>query len=362
LVIAVNAGPIIVLVVPPDDNAWDPQDGLISAAHATASWARARRATWTRLPPTAGAAVPVESESQFEFLPAPVRAPRKVAARAPAEVPATAPLPPSDSGVTAADTQAPEPIAVAIPRRARNAIVSAALTGGRFVRNVLPTRAPRPVNAPAIEPTPVSDPVVATAPGSLRVSSTPAGAEVLVDGAVRGVTPLTIDDLIPGRHEVVLKADGGMVQRTVNISSNKTATIDQATFLGFVTVQAPFDVTITENGRALRADDRHQIVLPAGPHELRFTNATVGYDAVRQLNIKPGKSIPLELTLEPSLTVTATAAAEVWLDGTRLGDTPLNAAVVPLGLHQIVVMRADGVERRFTVTFSAKPLMLHVDF
>jgi PEGA domain-containing protein len=359
LVIAVNAGPIIVLVVPPDDNAWDPQDGLISAAHATASWARARRATWTRLPPTAGAAVPVESESQFEFLPAPVRAPRKVAARAPAEVPATAPLPPPDSGIAAADAPAPEPSALAIPKRARNAIVSAALTGGRFVRNVLPTR---PAKTPAVEPDPASDTPAAPAPGSLRVSSTPPGAVVLVDGTMHGVTPLTIDDLIPGRHDLVLKANGGTVQRTVNIASNQTATIDQATFSGFVAVHAPFDVTISEGGRALRADDRHQIVLPAGPHELRLTNTAVGYDTVRQVNIKPGRSIRLELALEPTLTVTATAPAEVWLDGTRLGETPLTGAPVPLGLHQIVVKRTGGGERRFTVTIGAKPLMLHVEF
>ena len=179
---------------------------------------------------------------------------------------------------------------------------------------------------------------------------------------MHGVTPLTIDDLIPGRHDIVLKAEGGTVQRIVNITSNHRATLDQATFSGFVTVHAAFDVTISENGRALRADDRHQIVLPAGPHELRLTNTGVGFDTVRKIIVKPGKSLRLELEIEPSLTVTATAPAEVWLDGTRLGETPLNGAPVPLGLHQIVVKRTGGGERRFTVTIGTKPLMLHVDF
>jgi hypothetical protein len=347
------------LVVPPDDNAWDPQDGLISAAHATASWVRARRALWTQLPPTAGANIPVEAESQFEFLPAPVRAPRKVVAAPPAAVPAAAPVLPPDAGLTSADAPSPDPSALAIPRRARNAIVSAALTGGRFVRNVLPTRSPK---TPAVQPDPANDAAAAPAVGSLRVSSTPPGAVVLVDGTMYGVTPLTMDDLSPGRHDVVLKAEGGTVQRVVNITANQTATLDQATFSGFVTVHAAFEVTITENGQPLRADDRHQIVLPAGPHELRLTNTGVGFDTVRKIVVKPGKSLRLELEIEPSLTVTATEPAEVWLDGTRLGDTPLTGAPVPLGLHQIVVKRASGGERRFTVTIGAKPLMLHVDF
>jgi hypothetical protein len=362
LVIEVNAEPIIVLVVPSDDNAWDPQDGVIAAAHATASWVRARRAQWTRLPLTADAAAPVESESDFEFLPAPIRVRRTVVAVPPVDVPVETPPSVPDSRVTPAETAVPEPGALAIPRRARNAIVAAALTGGRLVRNVLPTRSARPAKTPEVEPEPVSDDAAITALGSLRVRSTPPGVEVLVDGTTRGVTPLIIADLVPGRHDVVLTGEGGTVQRTVNVSANETATIDQATFSGFVTVHAAFDVTISEHGQALRANDRHQFVLPAGPHELRLTNPAIGYDTIRQVEIKPGKSTRLELTHESSLIVTSSAAAEVWLDDTRLGDTPLNGSPVPLGLHQIVVKRTGGGERRFTVTIGARPLVLHVDF
>jgi hypothetical protein len=69
----------------------------------------------------------------------------------------------------------------------------------------------------------------------------------------------------------------------------------------------------------LRADDSHQIMLPAGAHQLRLTNAR-SVDAVRQVNVKPGEETALQLAPEPStLTVTAAEAAEVWLDGTRIG-------------------------------------------
>ena len=104
-------------------------------------------------------------------------------------------------------------------------------------------------------------------------------------------------------------------------------------------------------------------MLPAGTHELRFSNRPLGYDVTRQVEVKPGEATKLQLTPEPStLTVTASAAAEVWIDGTRIGETPLNAAPMALGTHDIVVKRAAGGERRFTVTVGVKPTTLNVEF
>ena len=252
------------------------------------------------------------------------------------------------------------------------ALIAAAFAGGRYLWRSLPARPAQPAAVkPAArgEPAAVDKkpplPAVASRKGmgSLRVSSTPAGAQVLVDGKARGVTPLTLADVSPGRHEVALQSDAGTVTRTVTVSANATAAVDEAIFSGFVTVYSPFEVTVSENGKVLRADDRHQIMLPAGPHELRLVNRALGYEAVRKVDVTPGDATNLQLTPDPSpLTVTASDAAEVWLDGTRLGETPMHAMPVPLGVHEIVVKRAAGGERRFNVTIGAKPFTLNVDF
>jgi hypothetical protein len=55
------------LVVPANDNAWDQQAGLISAAHAAASWARARRAQWAAVQPAVAVAPEEAQESDFTF-------------------------------------------------------------------------------------------------------------------------------------------------------------------------------------------------------------------------------------------------------------------------------------------------------
>ena len=138
------------------------------------------------------------------------------------------------------------------------------------------------------------------------------GAQVTVDGKARGVTPLDLRDVRPGRHEVTLASDAGSVTRTVAVSASATATIDESIFSGFAAVYAPFDVIITEQGRPLTADDRHQIMLPPGPHDLRFENRTLVYETVKQVTIEPGQVTVIQRKPDPSpLTVPASEPAAV---------------------------------------------------
>jgi hypothetical protein len=193
--------------------------------------------------------------------------------------------------------------------------------------------------------------------------STPAGAKVVVDAKPRGVTPLTLADLSPGRHEVVLESDAGTVHRTVRIAASETEEMNESIFSGWLVVYAPFEIAIFEGGRVLQPDGRNQIMLPPGNHELRMTNRALAFEMVRQVEVKPGEGTTLRLIPPAStLTVTASDAAEVWLDGARLGETPLNGAPIALGTHELVVRRMAGGERRYTVTIGANPFTLHVDF
>jgi PEGA domain len=65
--------------------------------------------------------------------------------------------------------------------------------------------------------------------GSLSVGSTPQGAQVLVDGNVRGMTPAVIPGLSPGQHTVLLKLDGYQeFNTTVSISDGKTTEFSTA--------------------------------------------------------------------------------------------------------------------------------------
>ena len=254
-----------------------------------------------------------------------------------------------------------------LPRAAAAVVVAAVVVrGGLYLWNAVPARPARTAKvslAAARPPAPTAPASKRKPTGGLHVISTPPAAQVLVDGKARGATPLTITDLGVGRHTVELKSTAGTVERTITVAADKTVEMEESIFSGWVAVYSPFDLAVTEGGRALLMDDRHQIMLSPGRHVLRLVNRTLAYDAVRQVELKPGEVANLTVTPPPStMTVTATEAAEVWLDGVRIGETPVNAVSVPLGTHDIVVKRAAGGERKITATVTVNPYTLHVDF
>lgn len=349
-----------------NDGLPDQRANLIAAAHAAASWARARRATWTEAPPAVLATPPEDETSRT-----PAEAERHVPSDPPAAVPP--PLPPvlvaiPRTGPALATRAAKRvralgtPVLRWLPRVvAAVVLLAASVAGGLYLWNVVATSKTR---IAVREPAPVGPTETKRkATGGLRVSSTPVGARVSVDGKMRGVTPLALEDLNAGRHTIEIKSEAGTVQRTVTVAADQTAEVNESIFSGWLAVYSPFDLVITEGGRGLRLDDRNQIMLPPGHHELRLANRALGYEDVRQVDLTPGEVTTLSLKPPPStLTVTATEPADVWLDNARVGETPLNALPVELGSHDIVVRRAAGGERRFTVTITVRPFTLDVDF
>jgi hypothetical protein len=348
------------------ENLPDQDDRLISAAQAAASWARARRAAWTSASlPAVASAPPVASPiAEAHAAPMPVTPP---APAAPPPIHAEHPPVPREIEDNDAGTLSGEGPPITLPAgkwligaAAVGALGAAAYVGLPYLWNAVPARtAAPPVTSARRNPVAAG----AKAPAGLRVVSSPTGAQVLVDGKFRGVTPLTLADLAPGRHEVVLKSEAGTVRRVVTVAAGETAAVEESIFSGWVVVYSPFEVTIVEGGRVLRPDDRNQVMLPAGTHELRLSNTTLAYETALRVDVKPGEATPVRLTPPPSsLTVTAPDASEVWLDGAHVGDAPLNALAVPLGTHEIVVKRASGGERRFTVTIGVKPFTLNAEF
>jgi PEGA domain-containing protein len=199
--------------------------------------------------------------------------------------------------------------------------------------------------------------------GRLMARSDPPGATVLVDGKDRGVTPLTLEDITLGSHTVVLQSNDGTVRRTVTVTADRAAVVTESIFAGFLKLFAPFELQVTEGTRAIRLDDQHQAMLPPGVHELRFENASLGYSDTRRIEVQPGQTTSLSLVPSPSLlTVVASSASTVIIDGQQVGETPLTNHPVALGTRDIIVRNAAGEERRFTRTVTVAPVSIEVNF
>lgn len=328
---------------------------VLAAAHAAASWARARRATWTDAP------LPLPEPEP----PSPARAPEPIVSIEAAPEPEPAPI--IEEGPSAWTETVQPAIARWAPRIAAAALLAAAaLAAVRYApalwRAASSSASRMAARAPgaAAEPAPSA---AARTTGALHIVSTPSGARVLVDGTARGVTPLTLEEVTPGRHTIVLQSPAGTIQRVVAVAPGTTAEVDESIFSGWVVVYAPFDLSITEAGRALRPDDRNEIMLPAGPHELRFANRALGFEETQQVDLKPGDRVSISIKPpQTSISVTASEPAEVWVDGARIGETPLGAAPIDLGTHELLVRRLSGGERRMTIRATVQPVSIAVDF
>ena len=347
-----------------NDDRPDERAKVLAAALETAKWAHRRRATWTDTPlPAVSSAVDATSPG---------------------------PMPADLTDGSASQPKAPSTIAKAAGWiRARRfflvrglvrtatvvVVLVAAAVGGQYVwtnRTALVTRAerlwraiPSPQAAVAILKSTASASRPPTPPptsgGGLRVTSTPAGAQVFVDDASRGATPLTLTGLAPGQHVVELRSASGTVRRTVNIEGGGTTIVDELIFSGWLTVYSSFETTVSEGGRVLRADDRNQIRLSAGMHQIRIVNQAMAFDVTRQVEVKPGDVTVVNLEPSSTIAVRATGEVSVWIDGAPAGHTPMSAVSAALGTHQILVKDATGAERHFTVTVTATPYVLDVD-
>jgi hypothetical protein len=214
--------------------------------------------------------------------------------------------------------------------------------------------------AAAFTPPQEPKPAVSKSTGQLHITADPASARVTIDGKPRGVTPLLVEHLKVGTHSVVLQSVRGDVEESVTITAGETQELSESIYPGWLTLFAPFDVVISERGRAIALDEKHQLLLAPGAHDLRVENRALGYVETRHVDMKPGDVASISIAPPKStMTVTSSAPAQVFLDGTLVGETPVDVPA-DLGMHALVVKYADGEQRQRSVTVTAKPLVVEM--
>jgi hypothetical protein len=206
--------------------------------------------------------------------------------------------------------------------------------------------------------------------GQLAVQSDPAGAKVLIDGTPRGVAPLTVTDLAPGSHEVVLQSEGASVRHVVDVQPGATASLvapmgaaGTGPISGWIAVKAPFTIEVREGGRLLGTSDADRIMLAAGRHSLELSNDAVGLKQTRVVQVPPGKVASLSIEVPHGIVnLNASPWAEVWIDGQRVGETPIGNLSVPIGPHEVVFRNPQLGEKRHAISVTlGAPVRLSVD-
>jgi hypothetical protein len=214
-------------------------------------------------------------------------------------------------------------------------------------------------------------PKSASTSGQLQVRTEPSGARVSVDGVARGTSPVTIADLTPGEHAVTLESDRGSVKQIVAIEAGITASlmvplggaVDGAPVSGWIAVTAPADVQVFENKRLIGTSQSDRLMVSAGRHDIEIVNETLGYRTARTIQVTPGKVSAIKIDFpKGTIALNAVPWAEVWVDGEKVGDTPIGNLSLTIGPHEIVFRHPDLGEQRHAATVTVNsPARLSVD-
>ena len=197
--------------------------------------------------------------------------------------------------------------------------------------------------------------------GGLEITTEPAGARVLVDGKAAGESPVAVAALTPGRHTVTVLAEAGTVKRTVKVEAGNVAKLEVSVFSGFAAISAPIILDVSENGRGLGTTENHVMLTP-GHHELHLTNKELEYSTTASIDVEPGEVKQVKLDPKGSANINAQPWAEVWIDGTKVGETPLANLPLTLGSREIVFRNPQFGERKVMATITAgAPANVSVD-
>jgi len=178
--------------------------------------------------------------------------------------------------------------------------------------------------------------------GTISVSADAPG-KVMVDGYARGTTPLTLTDLLAGQHTIVITSDAGRLERSVTIAPGENASIVVSLpkalgpTVGWLSVASPFDVQIYDASDLVGSGAAAKIMLTAGRHDVRLVNTSLGFESARRVDVAAGKVAAVQVDA-PMSTLSANARpwAEVLIDGTSAGQTPLSNVPVRVGTHRVV--------------------------
>jgi hypothetical protein len=213
----------------------------------------------------------------------------------------------------------------------------------------------------------------APATGGLHVQTEPSHLPVFVDGNNHGVSPVEIDKLQPGEHEVSVRTAAGIVRRAVTVQPRETVSLivssappppdPTAVSAGWIAVTSPVALQLREGGKLIGTTESDRLMLTAGDHDIEFANEDLGFTAHRTLHVTAGKTAGAKIDLPTgALSINAQPWAEVWVDGERVGETPIGNLSRRIGTHEVIFRHPDLGERRETVLITVgKPARIGVD-
>jgi tetratricopeptide (TPR) repeat protein len=196
--------------------------------------------------------------------------------------------------------------------------------------------------------------------GIIKLTSTPSGASVFLDGTFKGVCPITLNNVTTGKHLIKITKTGYQdYQKEITISSDKTTYInaDLSPLTTTKAIDKPGKIFLssTPSGAKIYLNNLFKGVTPQtlsvlnpGTYQLRLTKS--GYkDYQKKITVSSDKTteVLVELIILPpssgKIKVTSTpSSAKVFLDaGQYVGKTPVTIDNISPGKHKVTLVLVD---------------------
>lgn len=192
--------------------------------------------------------------------------------------------------------------------------------------------------------------------GTLKISSEPVGGEVYINGSYKGITPLTLE-LYPGDYTVEIKKEGyeSYTEKT-RVLPGKTTSITATLSLlnGALTIfSEPSGAEVYLNGTLIGSTPIQNYKITPGKYKLEITKENYESNII-EVTVNPGESKNVSVTLSPIKgileIVSDPLGAEVYINGTLIGTTPIKEYQVVPGVYEVKVVKEGYLGYGTTIT------------
>jgi hypothetical protein len=202
--------------------------------------------------------------------------------------------------------------------------------------------------------------------GAMRISSSPPGARVSLNGIDVGVAPVSKERMAPGAYVVALNLDFYKpVRESVLVVMDSTVERNVALSADFGTVELPEP----PNGRVFAVDGSaamaRTLKLRAGSHRIQWSGEGLHSSLDTTITIVDGRADTLRFApvrlLGALRILPEPADAEVTLDFSSIGTGPQDTAHIPTGKHVITATRMGYASAKTEVVVdSGKTAEVHL--
>jgi serine/threonine protein kinase/formylglycine-generating enzyme required for sulfatase activity len=213
---------------------------------------------------------------------------------------------------------------------------------------------------PILETAKPESPKPAPKLAAIAIDSIPSQATVLIDGQEKGVTPLRLNGLQPGRYLIELKKDAYETwQQTVDLKADESLPLTATLAPKLATLQiesVPSEAKVFINGQEKGVTPYQLSGVEAGQYLVELKKDA--YETWKQtVDLKPDEALPLTATLERKLASlkidSVPPGAVVLINGQEKGVTPYQASDLQVGDYRVELKKDSYATWKQTVQLKA---------